>query len=86
MDTTQVMLELVRRIRAASAQKKKGKETMGQQILVYLMLGEILVGLVLPALKEAAKKTPNPADDLAISALESALMLLKDGNFKSLIK
>lgn len=52
---------------------------MGIKTGIYIKLATIMLGAVMPALKEAAKKTSTPADDVAIEALEAALDLLKSG-------
>ena len=50
---------------------------MGPMTLLYVSIGIRLFAAVLPALEEQAKKTPNPADDIAIQMLKEIVALIR---------
>ena len=68
--------------------KNKGGESMagGLMTMTYISLAIRLFSAVIPYLEEQAKKTPNPADDLAIAALKEFMAFANGDAFKLLTK
>ena len=58
---------------------------MGPMTLVYLQIGLGLFSSILPLLEAEAKKTPNPADDVALAALRSFVDAFTGGGLASLL-
>ncbi|MEK7178368.1 MAG: hypothetical protein AAB721_01785 [Patescibacteria group bacterium] len=59
---------------------------MGPMTLLYVSIGIRLFAAVLPALEEQAKKTPNPADDIAIQMLKEVVGLLNGDMMQTILK
>ena len=59
---------------------------MGPMTLLYVSIGIRLFAAVLPALEEQAKKTPNPADDIAIKMLKDVVGLLNGDMMQTILK
>ena len=61
------------------------KNIMNPMTLVYLQIGIGLFSSILPLLEAQVKKTPSPADDIAIAALRAFVEAFSGGGLQGLL-